>query len=159
MAHNVKDLLKNFIHQEVSWKHLLIKNWNDIMGNLSDKVQLIKATKDTLVLGVHDSSWLQELYLLSPILIKQINQKLDQPYVKQLRFKRLARTKNKTWQRKVIAKKHKSEPVKLNSQEEKILSGVQDQELKDALRNFLVRCYQERKNEDTGHPPFNPRSD
>jgi len=148
MAHKVKDLLKSFIQQEASWKHLIIKNWHEIMGNLSDKVQLIRATKDTLVLGVHDSSWLQELYLLSPILIKQINQKLDQPYVKELRFKRLARPKKMSIQRTRAKKRNYAQSVKLNSKEEKILSAVQDQELKKVLRTFLVRCYQEKKNEE-----------
>ena len=102
-----------------------------------------KIHEDTLILGVQDSCWLQELYLLSNMLLKSINQTLDQPRIKHLRFKTIGIKKEK--QRRVNVKKERCFiPVVLNSCETKALQEVKDPELKKALENFLIRCYQEK---------------
>ena len=73
--------------QNDNWKVKLLSNWHIVVGDLSSKVTIEKIQKDSLTLGVRDSCWLQELYLISPVLLKTINQTLDHSRIKQLRFK------------------------------------------------------------------------
>src|SRR5579872_5324196 len=89
MAIYLKDILQSLIHPEKNWKTDLLYKWNEIIGPLHTKVRIEKILDDTLILGVFHSCWMQELYLLSPLLIKTINEKLDQPYIKQIRFKQV----------------------------------------------------------------------
>ena len=70
MAHYLKDLLRTFIAPEKNWKTELLHKWTDIIGSLNSKVYIEKIYDDTLILGVFHSCWMQELSLLSPLLIK-----------------------------------------------------------------------------------------
>lgn len=87
MTKEIKNVLSLILANHANWKIHLLNNWSTILGPLSSKVYLEKIQEDTLILGVQDSCWLQELYLLSGMLIKTINQTLDQPRIKHLRFK------------------------------------------------------------------------
>ncbi|MCK5633099.1 DUF721 domain-containing protein [bacterium] len=144
MAQSLKNLLPSVLKQEGSWKINLLKNWPTILGNLKTKVLLEKIQDSTLVLSVNDSCWLQELYLLSPILLKTINEKLDRPRIKRLRFKQAGIKKVKTKQ--ATRKKIKPcKPVELSSKENKALQTIDDPQLQKALKQFLVRCYHEKE--------------
>src|SRR5439155_41226 len=70
MALNLKELLQAIIRPEKNWKTDLLYRWRDIIGSLHSKVRIEKIHDDTLILGVFNSCWMQELYLLSPLLIK-----------------------------------------------------------------------------------------
>src|SRR5438105_15060368 len=87
MAANLKELLQTLINPHKNWKTDLLYRWKDITGSLYSKVRIERIHDDTLILGVFHSCWMQELYLLSPLLLKTINEKLDQPHIKQIRFK------------------------------------------------------------------------
>jgi len=143
MIHDIKSLLDSLISNQTDWKLQLLNNWPKIMGNLSSKVSIEKITDDCLILSVVDSCWLQELYLMSTMLLKRINEKLDQPRIKQLRFKTagVVRTKTKT----TIATRTKRPASNrvLSSSEQHALSTVKDIELQKALKDFLNRCDQE----------------
>lgn len=143
MTHKIKDLLERFLVKEESWHFDLLRNWNTILGKLHTKVQLEKIEKDTLILGVYDSCWLQELYLMSPLLLKTINQSLDQPRIKQLRFKKIG-----IFKKKDAKKNHQScriaQPVVLTQEQKDALNSISDTQLRTALENFLIRCHQER---------------
>ncbi len=143
MAHQLKKLLPNIFSKHKDWKFQLLSNWPSIVGNLETHVRLEKIDNETLVLSVQDSCWLQELYLLSPLLIRTINKTLDQPYVKHLRFKTagVQYKKNKT-HKKEATREYKK--VVLTKTEEEALHNIQDTQLKEVLRSFLIRCYQER---------------
>lgn len=91
MATSLKDLLITIIPQQTSWKAELHINWKNIIGHLSEHVQLLKVYDSALLLGVKDSSWLQEMYLLSPLLIETINKSLDKPYIIKLHFKNVGK--------------------------------------------------------------------
>ncbi|MDZ4123742.1 MAG: hypothetical protein U1E02_06145, partial [Hydrogenophaga sp.] len=101
-------------------------------------------TEDTILLVVQDSCWLQELYLLSPVLLKTINKTLDAPRIKNLRFRVASSAVKKEKKRNLEIKKQPLKKVCLNPTEEAALKKIGDQELTHALRQFLVRCYQER---------------
>lgn len=138
----MQTFLSSLLPKNDSWKIQLLSNWATIMGNLHTKVQLEKIYEDTLVLGVHNSSWLQELYLLSPMLLHTINQKLDQPRIKHLRFKQAGKRLEELKTVEIKAKQRKE--VILNMQEQTALNSMKDPQLRDALKAFLIRCYQER---------------
>lgn len=55
------------------WKINLLQNWPKIVGNIANKVMIYKIHKDTITLGVFELCWMQELYTLSPMLLKKIN--------------------------------------------------------------------------------------
>jgi len=142
MAANLKELLHALIRPEKNWKTDLLYRWNDIIGPLHSKVRIDKVYDDTLVLGVFHSCWMHELYLLSPLLIKTINEKLDQPYIKEIRFKQIGLKKSK----KNITEHNainRNKVVHLTKEEEIRLEKIADPALRDALKAFRIRCYQE----------------
>ena len=144
MSTHIKNLLKPFIQAKVDWKLKLLNQWETIMGNLAQHATVEKIYQDTIVLGVYDSCWLQELYLLSPTILHTINQHLDQPRLKQIRFKHAVKnTKAPVAKPQVKDWRHK--PIPLNAMEKTALEKIQDSSLKEALKSFLVRCHQERK--------------
>ncbi len=144
MTLHIKSILHTLVSPHNSWKHQLLQNWHTIFGNLSTKITLEKIYDNTLVLGVLDSCWMQELYLLSPLLLNKINENLDQPYIKQVRFKQTGikkENKKLTMQRTAISKKQFS----LSPIEERALKKINDPQLRNALKAFRIRCQQESK--------------
>ena len=120
MAIPVKKFLDTLLSQKNNWHVELLTNWPTIVGSIRTNVQLLKIQEETLVIGVLDSCWLQELYLLSPLLIKTINEKLDQPRIKKLRFKTVGITHTK--EKKGAPKKNLvSKIVQLSSREQETL--------------------------------------
>jgi hypothetical protein len=142
MAIYLKELLQALIRPEKNWKTDLLYRWRDIIGSLHTKVRIEKIYDDTLILGVSHPCWMQELYLLSPLLIKTINEKLDQPYIKQIRFKQigLKNLKNNRTETRVTKKKSTAQ---LTKEDERTLAKITDPELRNALIAFRIRCYQE----------------
>jgi len=141
MAKKIKSIIDTVFTQQNNWKIQLLQNWPAIIGKLKNKVRLEKINKDSLVLGVYDSCWLQELYLLSPILLKKINEKLENRSFKKLRFKQVGIQKNKK------VKKHKKGDNKktiivLTNKEKETLKKIDDPDLSDALKKFLLRCHE-----------------
>lgn len=141
MAIHLKEFLQALINPEKSWKTDLLYKWNEIIGPLHSKVRIEKVYDDTLVLGVFHSCWMQELYLLSPLLIKTINEKLDQPYIKQIHFKHVGLKKLKKNIKPTMAKKKKE--IVLTQEDERTLAKIADPALRDVLKAFRIRCYQE----------------
>jgi len=140
MAQNIKELLRSVLENQNNWKITLLKNWPSIIGGLNHKVKIEKIRQDTLILGVYDSCWLQELYLLSPILLKTINEKLEKGYIKKVRFKQIGIKKTKKIrknQKQTIGKKN----IRLTKKEEETLKKIKDPGLEKALREFLIRCH------------------
>ncbi len=143
MTVRINNLLQNILRTDNNWKMQLLRDWPSIMGNLGTKVHLEKIHDDTLVLGVADSCWMQELYMLSNILINRINEKLDQPRIKKLRFKTVGAQPTPHKREHKTVKKFKD--VRLNPSERRALEKIQDPQLCEALEKFLIRCYQEKE--------------
>ena len=142
MALKLKELLQTLIRPEKNWKTDLLYRWRDIIGSLHSKVRIEKIYDEVLVLGVFHSCWMQELYLLSPLLIKTINEKLDQPYIKQIRFKQVSlKTSKKNKPETNTAKKKNT--IQLTKEDERSLAKIADPMLRNALKAFRMRCYQE----------------
>lgn len=144
MARPLKNLLQNVFKSE-NWKLKLLSQWDTIAGNLADKMRLEKIEGETLIIGVYQASWMQELYLLSNVLKKSINEHLGYPYVKRLRFKHAAPRSKKVTpliKTETQASTNKTEkPITLSGSEQKALGKIKDTQLKEALHNFLSRCH------------------
>ena len=137
----INQVLNGFFKQQDTWKHYLMANWKTIMGPISLHTRIEKIDQDTLIIGVSDSVWMQELYTLSQVILNKINHALDQPYLKKIRFKSASK--------KNFYKKSEKIPLqriwpkhRLTHKEKRALKSIQDQELSYALEQFLMRCYQ-----------------
>jgi len=144
MATVLKDLLPHIFAQH-AWKYNLMRNWQHIMGPLCSKVRIEKICDDTLVLGSASSCWMQELYLLSPLIIKTINQNLDKPRIKQIRFKKVGATPQSYSKKENTRQKQAVKEILLTLQQKQALEQIDDPQLRKALEQFLKRCYGERE--------------
>jgi hypothetical protein len=140
----LKDLLGQFIPDAHLWKLQLLSKWNSIVGDFKTTITLEKIHEDSLVLGVENSSWMQELYLLEPMLVATINAHLDQKYIKSIRFKLIARKKLVPTPIHQEKKQKHDSCIKISLQEQQALSKIEDNYLRKALENFLLRCYREK---------------
>lgn len=144
MTTSIKTLLTPFFQsKQHDWKIKLLTQWPTIMGPLAQHVCIVKIQDDLLLLGVYDSSWLQELYLLSSDLLNTINQNLDQPRIKQLRFKQVSRTTKKA-PRQNVPIEQQDISISLTPREKMALHRIKNEMLRMALQSFLARCHRER---------------
>lgn len=146
MAIQLKDLITTITQQsQQQWQLFLLHHWNAIVGDLHQYMRLEKINADhSLLIGVYDSTWLQELYYLSPVLLKNINDKLTHPYVTHLRFRYVDK---KTYQKNkpfsATVPQDSSRPLTLTAQQHHALVSIHDNDLRQALYKFLVRCTME----------------
>ncbi len=126
------------------WRLTLLKEWPTIFGPLSSRVSIESITDATLVLGVSDACLMQELYLLSPLILSTVQKSIGNGYIKQVRLKRTQMvTYQKPYKNMHIAYPKKS--VALTRAEAHALECIDDSELKEALRMYCIRCHQERE--------------
>lgn len=141
---NILDLLLQPSLGQEAWKLNLIKNWPEIIGSLHDKVSLQKINATSVVLGVYDSSWIQELYLLSKLILKKINSSLDKPRIETLRFQCVEKTTRSTLKSKngITINQFSPTNFSLKPKESLALEKIRDPQLSDALQGFLKKCQQ-----------------
>lgn len=145
MTNHIRTLLSPFLHaKKTDWKVKLLSEWEHVMGPMAQHVTIIKIYDDTVMLGVYDSSWLQELYLLSTMIIDNINRNLDVPRIKQLRFKQIKRSTTSARPLPSAPFERESAPIVLTSVEQRALDRVANEHLRTVLKSFLVRCHRER---------------
>lgn len=143
MTKHIKSIIETIIAPESNWKLQLLTQWPTILGNVKTKVHLEKINEDSLVLGVTDSCWLQELYMLSPLLIDTINKKLDYPRIKTLRFKKTGVKKKEHKRERSKGQQPPSKQITIVPREYNALKCIKDPELQKVLESFLRRCKQE----------------
>ena len=141
---NIGEFLGKFVKSQNGWKSTLLKDWPIIIGSLKSKVRIEKISKNVLILGVTDSAWMQELYLLSSPLIKTINDHLKHPHIKKLRFKNVAPTKKQARKKNTFYKKTINSHIQLTYSHKLALKNIKDMQLRIALKDYLRRCYAER---------------
>jgi hypothetical protein len=127
-----------------NWKIELMVNWDTIVGDIGQHICLEKITEDsTLIIGVHDTRWMQELHYLSHELIDLINRSLGGSSVKAVRFVLSRRLKidhkpaRKTTSQQRSVQRIVRIPVSLNSRQIGALQNISDGELRDSLRNLM----------------------
>lgn len=141
MGQHISSLVNNLFLRYDDWRFTLIKSWPSIFGPLSQYTRLEKVDGSTLIIGVYDPHWMQELHLLSPTLIASVNNHLQKQVVTNVKFK-LAQRKVRTVQS--IKKLHTEEEkttqaqVRLNPHQQQALTDIKDPELKKALLNYFA---------------------
>ncbi len=149
MAIAVKDLIPQFLNQKLDWQKALMREWPSIVGSLQTRIRLEKIYDTTLVIGVYESHWMQELYLLSSVILDAINDFLGERRIEAVRFVLVEeRPKPTRW---VHRAKHfhavQPDARALDDTQKKALGGIGDDELKEALMQFLIRTRQWGRNE------------
>ncbi len=139
MAVHIKNILAKIIEKD-DWRIDLMRRWDMVVGSLQTKVRLEKTYDDTAVIGVYESHWLQELYLLSDELCDSINNVIGQHKIKNIRF---VLVEERERPKQVVQKPKKlvvPATVTLTDKQQKALKGIKDPELKDAMKVFWSRC-------------------
>jgi hypothetical protein len=140
MACTLKSLLDAVLKSEEDWRLRLVRQWPAIVGDLHSKMRLERVANDTVIIGVYDSHWMQELFMLSRVIIRTINGKLGAEHVAKLRFI-LAPTKE-AQKKKMPESEVKNTGLRasMNVHQRKALKTIKDDQLQDALQNFFYRC-------------------
>ncbi len=136
---SLKSLLDVTFTNSSSWQFKLASQWTDLVGNLSNIMSLEKIYGATIIVGVYEQSWMHELYMLSSMIIKTINENLEGAKIEKIQFK-LATRKNNIHSKKVDVFHEDRMIVVLNKREELALSHIKDVELRQSLESFLISC-------------------
>lgn len=144
MSKSIKDILPFILDHNANWRIRLLRDWDSIWGNLSNKVHLEKIDTHQLTIGVHDSCWLQELHMLSHLLIHTINKLIGSPQIKRLYFKKIEVKQKKQASYTAPPPTVTHAQVTLTDKEVCALKTIKDPQLSSALKQFLIRCRQEK---------------
>ena len=136
---SLKSLLDTTFGASTSWQLQLASQWPDLVGNLATIMSLEKIYGSTLIVGVYEQSWIQELYMLSGMIIKTINENLTGAKIEKIQFK-LATRKEKIVPKKPVFSETKQHAIALNKREELALVAIRDEELREVLKSFLISC-------------------
>ena len=143
MAQQIKQLLNHFLARQnaENWQLYLMQHWRTIVGDLHIRMNIENISGDTLIIGVYDPHWMQELYLLSSVLRETINDSLEQAYVKRIRFVLAKRRDGKAELAvKKVAQKVIIKNKIITDRQYTALSAVKDEKLQHILQDFLQYC-------------------
>lgn len=144
MAMAVKDLIPKLLNQKLDWQLQLMQQWPSIVGSLQTRIRLEKFYDSTLVIGVYESHWMQELYLLSSVILDGVNDFLGERRIEAVRFVLVEeRPKPVRWMHR--AKQFhaiQQNDCALSEKQTKALQDIRDEDLKIALMQFLARTRQ-----------------
>jgi hypothetical protein len=138
MATLLKDIVPQILSQD-GWQMKLTRQWNEAVGPLNTRIRLEKIYEDTLVVGVYEQHWMQELYLLSPLLKDSINKFLGEQCIEHLRFV-LVEDKQKTPRKPKPKLLVRPKTIMLSSGQKKVLSEINDEEFRNMLIDYWGRC-------------------
>ena len=125
------------------WKFSLMNQWNNIMGTFANKVAIAKIANNQITIAVCDTSWMQELHLLSIRVKDKINQTLGTNKIEVIKFKYDPNCKmQKTTNKKSNLINPKKTVHMLSNNESQAIAKIADQELAQALLGFLQKCHQ-----------------
>ena len=124
-----------------------MRKWDDIIGDLKDKVSIECIQNNVLVLGVSHPAWAQELYFLSDTLKMKINEALQEDRIKDIRFKTVVLKKRSEKTKKNNKKNGRSsrkdiQSVTLSDEESVCLKQVKDDGLRGALLMYYAQRYE-----------------
>lgn len=149
----LKYLLEPALRKCKSYKiiksQLILDAWDGAVGEKISKISTAAAFKNgILFVEVSNSSWLYELTLLKPDILKKLNGVLNKNIIKDIRFS-VAKIQNKAAQGKsgISSDAFSSEKISLSTKEvqeiENIVKEIKDEKLRNVTKNILV---QEKKN-------------
>lgn len=117
-------------------EHLALENWPKIVGEALSSHTYPKFVKNgVLYIYVDSGIWAQELNLLKPKILEDLNNFLKYPVIKDIIFL------DKGISFKKLKKTHEKTKIKLSLQEEervaKIVEVIKDEEIKTILKNYF----------------------
>lgn len=136
---SIKKVLPDLLNIKQNWKSNLLYNWPNIIGQLAKQMRIEKIDSKTLIIGVYEPAWMQELFLLSKFIIDKVNSSLGEDYIENLRFKLVEKNKALKSKNQNIEKKIKKN-CELNLNQKLVLDHIKDEQLKEHLYNFFLNC-------------------
>lgn len=118
------------------WQTRLAREWPSAVGQLATRMRLEQIKGELLIIGVYDSHWIAELFMLAPGIISEINNFLGETRVHQLRFV-LTTNSNKTHTKKCPDGPTIRKRATMSARHEQILATIKDRQLHDALEKFF----------------------
>lgn len=114
-----------------SWHYEFIKSWPTIARGLEEHLSIGKILKDTVILEVHDNSWLQEVHLLSPVILNRIQQ--FYPIIRKIKVSK-SNKKRSQLNKQILTLN------KITDQEKNVVKIIKDKDLAKALLNYYTIC-------------------
>lgn len=121
------------------WRFNLLENWHEIVGPLNTHTRIERIEKDSLIIGVYDAHWMQELYILSKDLLKKINNILGENKIKRISFKLVQKRSNLKFNLNKKQFTQNNLQNSLTENENKALSKISDPQLQEAMKSFLLK--------------------
>ncbi len=142
MFYAINQILPNMLNIDSDWRINLLKNWVPFIGQLSSHMRLEKISDNTLIIGVYEPQWMQELFMLSKFIIDKINSNLGHKYIENLKFKLVERNIPNIKDSNPIQKDSKinAREYKLNLNQKNALNEIKDDQLRESLYTFLINC-------------------
>lgn len=144
MAILLNNILEKILNHNNDWRFKLIKNWDKVACGLATRIRLESIFATTVVIGVYEAHWMQELFLLSNIILDNINKVTINYKVTNIKFKLVSADK-KINQKKYNLNKSCTNsimraPAVLNETQKLALKRLNNQDLENVLISFLARC-------------------
>lgn len=137
----LKSIIDSLPFFKYNWKFTLLEQWPSIIGSLNNKVTLEKITDNSIILGVIDACWMQELYLLTPLIQSLINKSLDKPRIQKIIFKQRGTTQKKPFDMPNRCNQNTLvQHFPITKKELEALVNIHDDELRHFLTLFRNRC-------------------
>lgn len=145
MALPLQSLVHAYLQSDTDWRKRLMQEWPTMVGDLHTKMRLERIGQDaTLIIGVYDIHWMQELHMLTPLIMQTINEKLGSDCVKKIRFKVAdAATLHKAPSQATVLN-HEDKKVQaviqsLTPEQQKALAALKDPGMQAALAKLWSR--------------------
>ncbi len=135
---SLKDLLGSTLPAQCDWQSRLAREWATALGDLHTRMRLERIQGTTVIIGVFDSHWIHELFMLSPLIIQTINTHLGKIYITHVRFIVANQRKKSTPKEKVPCQSHNRKTM--SSRQELILRSVKDVQLQEILEKVFYHC-------------------
>lgn len=143
MSKKIGEFLHSIVPAEVAWKLTLLKAWPDIVGKLAERVSIFSIDADRLILQTSHPAWAQELNFLTPLIHEKIDALVGPEIIRSISFKIIKRRAVQTTasfprnDHSLHSIKHP--PYAMSKQEVAKLETLKDEQLREALRDYLLR--------------------
>lgn len=125
--------------------------WNSVVGpQIAQQAQPLRFRDGVLEVRVNHPVWMQQLTLLKPRILKQLNQQLGEEILRDIYFRRgqviappVSVAEDRPWKKLVLDEKD-------HQAVEEQISALEDNGLKDCLRRLLLQEQQLKKHRQSG---------
>lgn len=139
MTLSLDSLVASLLHADDDWRKRLAKEWPTLVGDLHTRMRFEKMSHDVLVIGVYDMHWMHELYMMAPMIVHALNEKLGGNFITKIRFVVVNKTER-------VHKRHTSTDALCASEkplaepQKQALANVKDEHTQKALSKLWQRC-------------------